>query len=671
MYNQGECEEKEYEISQKIDIQMGENVMKILYFDLTAIIILVILLSSLFFRKMLSGRANKYLALLLVNVLITTIFDCWSEAYGIWLPIKESNTNFRKLLYYCYFLSRNLNTPLYQLFFCAITDTWHILMKNKWLKWIIITPYMVICCTLFSNLFHNKVFYFDANLMYTRGPLFYILYVASFFYFVSGITYLYKYRKLLGTEKFISLVLMYIFNVIAIIIQMFCSRWLVEMFMTSLTMLIVTIMVQRPEETINPILGIRSYVAYTSDMKKAFLIQKPVRVIFVMLTNYHALLGLLGYDACNRFMKKIAAKLSPHAEEHLPMDMYYLENGLFALVTEKEQPEKIKTVAERLSGVLTKAVQFEQFELELEPCICILRCPQDIDNYKSLLSFGNSFYTYLPSGSEVHNVEKIEDQYQFKLRNEIDSIIRNAIAEKRFQIYYQPIYSIKEKKFLSAEALIRLQDDKYGFISPELFITAAEQNGMILQIGDFVLDSVCCFLAKCEKIGLPIRYVELNLSMAQCIQKDLAEKLLYYQKKYHLKPEQINLEITETAANTAQDIVEENMLKLSEQGIYFSLDDYGTGYSNISRIMSLPFRIVKLDKSFADKVEDQRMKIVLKNTIRMLKEIGMEIVVEGVETKEVLQQFTELKCDYIQGYYFSKPLPEQEFVEFIQKSVKE
>ena len=138
--------------------------------------------------------------------------------------------------------------------------------------------------------------------------------------------------------------------------------------------------------------------------------------------------------------------------------------------------------------------------------------------------------------------------------------------------------------------------------------------------------------------------------------------------KYHLKPEQINLEITETAANTAQDIVEENIRQLSAEGISFSLDDYGTGYSNLSRIMALPFRIVKLDKSLADRVDDSRMKILLKNTIRMLKEIGMEIVVEGVETKETMQQFTQLDCDYIQGYYFSKPLPEQQFVEFIRES---
>ena len=155
--------------------------------------------------------------------------------------------------------------------------------------------------------------------------------------------------------------------------------------------------------------------------------------------------------------------------------------------------------------------------------------------------------------------------------------------------------------------------------------------------------------------------------MKQCMQMDLTDKVLYYLKKYNLKPEQINLEITETAANTTQDVVEENIRALSEQGIAFSLDDYGTGYSNLSRIISLPFRIVKIDKSMTDKVFDSKIRAILKYNIRLLKEIGMEIVVEGVATEEVLKQFEEMGCDFIQGYYFSRPLPQQEFVEFIKK----
>lgn len=643
--------------------------MKILYYDLSAIVILIILIMSLFFRKMVSGRANRILVILIVNSLITTIFDCWAEAYTIWLPANESNQIFRYVLFTVYFLTRNLTTVLYQLFLCAVTDTWHILQRNKWLKMLVIVPYLVICITLFTNPLHYMVFHFRENFVYTRGPLIYVLYVVSFFYMICGVIYLVKYKSLLSKDKLVALLLMYPFNLFAILVQLVRPDYLLEMFMTALTLFLVTIIVQRPEEIINPVIGVRNHMAYNSDMKKAFYTNKAIQIILVKIINYRSMLSLLRYDVCNELIKKIATDLMlSYAEEHMSMDIYYLENGLFALVSDKGDSERLSEVAVRCSNVLKQASQIDQLDIEVDSCICIVRAPEDIDNYESLLSLGNAFHTYFPSGSTINDLRKTKDQRMFQLRSNIDGIISDAIAGNKFQMYYQPIYSAKEKRFLSAEALIRLEDENYGFISPELFISAAERNGMILQIGDFVLDEVCRFLSECGKAGLPLNYIEINLSIKQCMQKDLTEKVLFYLEKYHLKPEQVNLEITETAANTNQDIVEENIKNLSDKGIYFSLDDYGTGYSNISRMILLPFHLIKLDKSLVDKAHEDKVKKMLKHTISMLKEIGMEIVVEGVETKETLKLFTDMGCDFIQGYYFSKPLPKEEFVEFIQNS---
>lgn len=123
-------------------------------------------------------------------------------------------------------------------------------------------------------------------------------------------------------------------------------------------------------------------------------------------------------------------------------------------------------------------------------------------------------------------MEDRDDRLKLQLRNDIDSILTKAIEGQRFQMYYQPIYSIEKQKFLSAEALIHLYDDTYGFISPELFITAAERNGTILQIGDYILDEVCRFLESCGKESIPLDYIEINLSMVQCMQQELVEFIL-------------------------------------------------------------------------------------------------------------------------------------------------
>lgn len=610
------------------------------------------------------------LMVLYVNVLITTIFDLWSEAYNIWFLAEASDSTFRYFLYYGYFLSRNFTPLLYQLYICAVTDTWHILKKHTWIQLLFAAPYVMVCILLFSNIFSYNVFYFDQNLIYTRGPLFYGLHCCAFLYFVMGIVYLIIYRKVLAVDKLMVLICFYPWNLVAVMVQAFIPEYLVEMFLNTMSLFMVSNIVQRPEETINPIIGIRSHIAYATDMKKASYLRKPVRVFLAKIVNYQSLLTILGNDGCNSLMRNISDEMKTafHSKRN-SSDLYYLENGLFAAVSQADDLDYYRKAAKCFTDSLQEGFHMGKLELETNACLCVFRCPEDFDEYDKMMSFVNTFSSYLPANGTVTFLEDENDKqkFDFHLRNELDKIIGKAIEENRFQMYYQPIYSVSENRFTSAEALIRLFDEKYGFISPELFITAAEKNGTILQIGEFVLDSVCGFVAECDRKGLPIEYIELNLSMNQCMQKDLPDKVLYYLNKYNLKPEQINLEITETAASTAQDIVEENIRTLCEKGISFSLDDYGTGYSNLSRIISMPFSIIKIDKSMTNKVFDSKINAILKYNIRLLKEIGMKIVVEGVETEDVLKQFEEMGCDYIQGYYFSKPLPKQEFVDFIEK----
>ena len=140
-------------------------------------------------------------------------------------------------------------------------------------------------------------------------------------------------------------------------------------------------------------------------------------------------------------------------------------------------------------------------------------------------------------------------------------------------------------------------------------------------------------------------------------------------KKYKVDAKYINLEITETAAAYSHQNLMDNILKLHKSGISFSLDDYGTGYSNMSRIASMPFSIIKIDKSIVDALEDnKKMPIILENTVKMVKDMDMEIVIEGVETRELLDSFVEMGCDFIQGYYFSRALPQREFCDFIREN---
>lgn len=219
------------------------------------------------------------------------------------------------------------------------------------------------------------------------------------------------------------------------------------------------------------------------------------------------------------------------------------------------------------------------------------------------------------------------------------------------------------------EALIRLKDEQYGFVSPELFIPEAEKTGAIHKIGDFVLEEVCKFIASPAFRELGLSFIEVNLSVVQCMQTKLVEHIAGILYKYGVEPQQINLEITETAAAVSQKTLEDNIRELTEAGIRFSMDDFGTGYSNIQRVVQLPFNIIKLDRSFTELYDDEPHRTFLASIIHMIKVLNMRIVVEGVETKEMLQLFSELEYDYIQGFYFSKSIPRAEFEAFIRASL--
>ena len=220
--------------------------------------------------------------------------------------------------------------------------------------------------------------------------------------------------------------------------------------------------------------------------------------------------------------------------------------------------------------------------------------------------------------------------------------------------------------------MIRLNDPVYGQVPPALFIPAAEINGYIHDIGEFVFEDVIRFISTLDMDKLGLRYIEVNLSASQCIEVDLVDKIRSLMFEHGVEPRHLSFELTEAATDMNPEIVDMNIHKLHEFGVQIALDDYGTGYSNIKRTTGLPINQVKLDKSFVDMIDDPQMCIVIQDTIAMFKEMGIEVLVEGVEQEAVARKFSDLAadliqgCELMQGFYFCKPLPAKEFLSFLE-----
>ncbi len=645
--------------------------MSALYFHICAALVLIFLIISVADRKMKSGAAGRCFLFLLVITLITTLCDMFSISMNIAAEAGKCPNLFLLYLFNtAYLLLHNLTIPAYMLFTIALTNTWHKLRNNKPMIAAMTIPSLVILVSLLVNFFNGKIFYFDQSHIYHRGEWMLILYVLAFVNMIVCTVYIFKYKKLFSAQKFVALISMLPLEFIAVVIQWFFPNLLVEMFANAVALFLVLTTVQRPEEIQESVTMLKNFNAYATDVRQDFSNQKPFTTIIINIANFVELHQILGYDGANELLKLTAERLTEiDGELKTQAQLYHIQKGRFRFVVCGDKMKMAETAAERINEELKKSVTVSGLGLNMLAYVCITRCPEDIADLQTLLRFGIDLHERLPYTGQVLKASELVGKQGFELGNVLDEIIDKAIANKNFKVYYQPIYSVAEKRFVSAEALLRLKDDKYGFISPDLFIVAAERSGAIHKIGDYVIDEVCRFIASDDYKKLGLEYIEVNLSVAQCMSPDLADKILHVMRRHKVSPDSINLEITETAMSYAQNTMSENIERLYSAGLSFSLDDYGTGYSNINRVASLPLKIVKLDKSFVDSEDNPRMWIVLQNTIKMIKDMNMHIVVEGIETEQLVEKFSELKCDYIQGYYFSKPIPEEDFVEFILANI--
>ena len=253
-------------------------------------------------------------------------------------------------------------------------------------------------------------------------------------------------------------------------------------------------------------------------------------------------------------------------------------------------------------------------------------------------------------------------------RAEVERAIRRCIHEHRFEVYYQPTYYLDEYRLHGAEALVRMHDDTVGFVSPEEFIPMAEQMGVIEQIDDYVLSEVCAFLAS----GVPAQHgmdcINVNLSVIQCMRPGFFEHIIGIVDSYRIDHSLINFEITESVGAENYEKLAVVAHRLKSAGFSLSMDDYGTGYSNMEGIFSLNFDIIKIDKSLLWSAEkNERGAVILRNSVRMIHDLGCRVLTEGVETQAQIALLRGLDVDFLQGYYFSKPVPKDEFLNIIEK----
>ncbi|MCR4793372.1 MAG: EAL domain-containing protein [Lachnospiraceae bacterium] len=651
---------------------------RVYYLDLAAIFVYIALLASLIFRRMYRGKENRAFVHYVMILLILAVADIFRAAPLTVIRPVSSSLSFREFWCSAYNLLNVFGYASYIYMVGKMTGTFRRIVRNRLTRILYLLPIIADLGLVIMNSFTHSVFYYtrvgEMDVEYHRGTMMWAVVAVGYYYVAFAfihIIYCY-YKKMLDKVKFAALMVVFPLNIISFNIQSLRPHLLVQMFGFAISALVLSFFVISPEEYLDMETGAKSYTAFRRSVRNVYASNDDAFVMFGKLRNVASIRTTLGSEMYSILLRDIADSFYSmfKVKTGEDMNLYYLKNGLFAYVIRGNyNVSVIESTAQTMIPKLRDLFEVDGIRLKLDFAICGVIVPNEIGNERQLIKLSETYHLAVPLNKYVRYSEMAPEK-DFIVRNNIDRIITEAIKNEKFEMYYQPIYSTKEGRFVSAEALIRLKDDQLGFISPGLFIPAAEKSGSILQIGDFVIKDVCRFLSDMEEENTGIRFVEVNLSVVQCMQANMASKIKEVLEEYSISPNRINFEITETASDYFAEAVLRTMNDISGNGNGFSLDDYGSGYSNLGRVMNFPYRIIKLDKSLVDSLTDQRSYEIMRQTISLLKSLGAEIVVEGVEDREKAEWFSEMGCEYIQGFYYAKPMPEAEFIEFCKRSMK-
>lgn len=500
----------------------------------------------------------------------------------------------------------------------------------------------------------------DKSNSYTYGPSALVTYAFCLGFFVVMFFLICRYKTKMNSKRREAVTVWIVLWLAAAIVQFLDKKLLLVGYAGAISVMIIYLKLENPEINLDRRTGLFNQTALIQYIKQAFSTGDDISLLVLKFP-----LPLLHNNPEED--KKVRMEIVRYLSS-IP-DSIAFKGAEDEIILVLDNPEKLEQAEDLLEERFTfgwgknKEIQINP-DFMLMPHANVVEQAEDI--IPCLQYVKQNSMDFAESGRLVLNEDLTSRMYEERL---VEQLLADAIKNDWIEVYYQPIYSVKEKRFVSAEALSRIIDEEGTVVPPGVFIDIAEKNGMILKFGELVFKKVCQFISQNHPETLGIHYIEINLSVIQCSYEHLADSFIEIMDWYQIDPSMINLEITESGSLSEKRTLLNNMNKLINYGVKFSLDDFGTGHSNLNYIVDMPVDIVKFDHGMIDSYFDNgKAKYVMDAAMHMIHGMELKIVSEGIETKEQLDTMEELGISYIQGYYFSKPVPSEAFLTFIKEN---
>lgn len=519
-------------------------------------------------------------------------------------------------------------------------------------------PFLISEFFIITNPWNHYTWYYDESFQFHRNWAEISVYAVGGLYYIIAIYYL-IFRWYAATRKRkLMLVMSFIMTAIGIVIQFFFAGLEVELFFEAITFLGIMLSVEYDDERVDMVTRMYNREAFVQDVSYYLDTKTRFDAVLLKLTNCDTYEKMPGAFSINEVFSSMASAI----RRIYKYSTCYraTQNSIILLVLNKDEAYA-DMLAEELKQLLITGLGLPKKDERITGVIMQTKVPDEVSSVQDILLFVDMEYNDITA----NKIAKGDDLHEFFERARIEKAMREGLENHRFEVLYQPVYRCKDKRINSAEALIRLNDPVLGQLLPEHFIPAAERNGMIDVISDFVLREVCRFIKGGGPDKLGIKYINVNLSVLQCMQTHFVDRVRTILKEEDVGPGRINFEIIESVAAEDYGNLSKVIRECRELGFYFSMEGYGTGYSNIYSVFSMNFNEIKLDKTILwEACISEQGRIILENSVRMIHEMGISVVAVGVETPKQLEMVEKLDVELVQGFYFAKPLSKDNVMRF-------
>jgi diguanylate cyclase (GGDEF)-like protein/PAS domain S-box-containing protein len=413
--------------------------------------------------------------------------------------------------------------------------------------------------------------------------------------------------------------------------------------------------------------GLPNRARFSSHLSQLVREQVEHALLVFDLDNFKKINDSLGHELGDTLLCKLSERLSLFTR--FKAKLYRLGGDEFAVVLENTNDiHSITSLAKDLLKQINLPFFIEQHELAITSSIGIVLYPEDGHDPQALLR--NADTAMYHAKHEGANRYLFFNDSMNKLavkRLQVENLIRHGLKEDYFTVFYQPKMDIVTGQLVGMEALVRFITPKKGLISPASFIPVAEETGQILEIGEVVLQKTCEDVKRWIDMGLFHGRVAVNLSAKQFMLPFLCEQIDDILQRSELPSYHLELEITEGTVMQSPTLAIDTMKKLRARGIHLAMDDFGTGYSSLAYLKQFPLNTLKIDKAFIDDMNTARGRNMVDTIVTIAHNLNLTVVAEGVEQAEQLQQLKQLRCEIIQGYFYSKPLSAHDFGLFLKQ----